>query len=82
MYWRYRHCFVLFQDHFIESLVCDILCSLDTFLLALPMYLLVGLAVHMFTRFPSPQIGRVRRARTTFSCSKVLEYAYFGFGEP
>ncbi|TRY67474.1 hypothetical protein TCAL_05352 [Tigriopus californicus] len=43
--------------------LCDILCSVDTFLLALPMYLLVGLAVHMFTRFPSPQIGRLAPQR-------------------
>ena len=37
-----------------RPLLCDILCSVDTFLLTLPMYTLVGAVVHMFTRFPSP----------------------------
>jgi hypothetical protein len=60
--------------------MCDVLCSLDTFLMALPMYLLVGLAVHMFTRFPSPQIGKVsiytekRRERETKTESAPMQF--------
>ena len=42
--------------------LCDILCTLDTFLLTLPMYVLVGLAVHMFTRFPSPNSNNNRNS--------------------
>ena len=38
-------------------LVCDIMCTLDTFLLALPMFIMIGLAIHMFTRAPSPHFN-------------------------
>ena len=33
------------------------MCTLDTFLLALPMFIMIGLAIHMFTRAPSPHFN-------------------------
>ena len=38
-------------------LVCDIMCTMDIFLLALPMFIMVGLSIHMFTRAPSPHFN-------------------------
>ena len=38
-------------------LACDVFSALDTFLLTLPMFILTALAIHMFTRFPSPQFS-------------------------
>ena len=38
-------------------LVCDIMCTMDIFFLALPMFIMVGLSIHMFTRAPSPQFN-------------------------
>ena len=38
-------------------LICDIMCTIDVFLLALPMFIMVGLAIHMFTRAPSPNFS-------------------------
>ena len=40
-----------------KELICDIMCTLDIFLLALPMFIMVGLAIHMFTRAPSPNFN-------------------------
>ncbi len=47
-------------------MLCDVLCTLDSFLLTLPLFLLVSLAVHVLTRLPSPQIGKVRAPREPF----------------
>ena len=47
--------FFLFQDKL--PLICDIMCTIDIFLLALPMFIMVGLAIHMFTRAPSPNFS-------------------------
>ena len=33
------------------------MCTLDVFLLALPMFIMVGLSIHMFTRAPSPHFN-------------------------
>ena len=33
------------------------MCTLDVFLLALPMFIMVGLSIHMFTRAPSPNFS-------------------------
>ena len=38
-------------------LACDVFSALDTFLLTLPMFILTALAIHMFTRLPSPQFS-------------------------
>merc|ERR1712223_1488426 len=38
-------------------LVCDIMCTMDIFFLALPMFIMVGLSIHMFTRAPSPHFN-------------------------
>ena len=42
-----------------NPVLCDALCALDSFLLTLPLFTLAALAVHVLTRFPSPQIGKV-----------------------
>jgi len=39
-----------------EPLICDVLCSLDTWLATLHLYYLAALAIHMFTRYPNPQL--------------------------
>nr|XP_040566724.1 uncharacterized protein LOC121116530 isoform X2 [Lepeophtheirus salmonis] len=49
--------FTAFSDRDGAPLLCDILCAVDNFLLAYPMFVIVSLAVHMFTRYPSPQLG-------------------------
>lgn len=38
-------------------LACDVFSALDTFLLTLPMFILTALAIHMFTRLPSPHFA-------------------------
>ena len=38
-------------------LVCDIMCTLDIFLLALPMFIMVALSIHLFTRAHSPHFN-------------------------
>ena len=64
-------------------LVCDIMCTLDIFLLALPMFIMVGLSIHLFTRAPSPHFNPFpmeedlivpgRKRKTTVAASASLE---------
>ena len=53
-YTCYNICYFFQVD---KELICDIMCTLDIFLLALPMFIMVGLAIHMFTRAPSPNFN-------------------------
>lgn len=56
-------------------LVCDIMCTLDTFLMGLPMFLLVGLAVHMFTRYPSPHFTQYHPDDTQIDGAQKKKYS-------
>ena len=55
----YPNCVIIFAYTFQLGmpLACDVFSALDTFLLTLPMFILTALAIHMFTRFPSPQFS-------------------------
>ena len=63
---------------------CDVLCTIDAVLTTFPMFLLTAMAIHMFTRFPSPTTAAAAAAAypaAADSCPHHRQEAiYYGGG--